>query len=121
MKNRLFLLIAIALCLVLSACGGQENISGEVVEATPSALILEMRDGERVAVLLEEDTHIFGMDDIDGDNYKAAPHTGVRVSFFHGGAGRFHYRGRWYAGKGLPLRSLYQHRRLSDSRGRRSF
>ena len=85
MKNRLFLLIAIALCLVLSACGGQENISGEVVEATPSALILEMRDGERVAVLLEEDTHIFGMDDIDGDNYKAAPHTGVRVSFFHGG------------------------------------
>lgn len=85
MKKRLFLLISLSLCLVLSACGSKDSISGEVVEATPSALILQTNEGKQVAVLLEENTHIFGMDDIDGDNYKAAPHTGVRVSFFYEG------------------------------------
>lgn len=85
MKKRLFLLISLLLCLVLSACGGKDSISGMVVEATPSALILQTNEGKQVAVLLEENTYIFGMDDIDGDNYKAAPHTGVRVSFFYEG------------------------------------
>jgi len=85
MKKRLFLLISLLLCLVLSACGGKDSISGMVVEATPNALILETNEGERVAVLLEENTYIFGMGDIDGDNYKAVPHTGVRVSFFYEG------------------------------------
>ena len=85
MKKRLFLLISLLLCLVLSACGSKDIISGEVVEATPSALILQTNEGKQVAVLLEEDTYIFGMDDIDGDNYKAAPYTGVQVSFFHKG------------------------------------
>lgn len=81
MKRRLFLLISLLLCLVLSACGSKGRISGEVVEATTSTLILQTNEGKQVAVLLEENTHIIGMDDIDGDNYKAAPHTGVRVSF----------------------------------------
>jgi len=85
MKKRLFLLISLMLCLVLSACGRKDSISGEVVEATSSALILQTNEGKQVAVLLEENTHIFGMDDIDGDHYKAAPHTGVRVSFFYEG------------------------------------
>lgn len=85
MKKRLFLLISLLLCLALSACGGKDSISGKVVEATPAALILETSEGKRVAVLLEENTHIVGIDDIDGDNYKAAPHTGVRVSFFYEG------------------------------------
>lgn len=40
MKRQLFLLISLLLCLVLSACGSKGSISGEVVEATPSALIL---------------------------------------------------------------------------------
>lgn len=84
MKKLLFLLISLSLCLALSACGGEERISGEVVEATPTALILETDEGKRVAVLLEENTHIFGMDGIDADHYKAAPHTGVQVSFFRG-------------------------------------
>lgn len=85
MKKRLFLLISLALCLTLSACGGKDSISGEVVEATPDALILETNEGKQVAVLLEENTYIFGMDDIDGDDYKAAPHTGVQVSFHQEG------------------------------------
>lgn len=84
MKKRLFLLISLAFCLALSACSSNGYISGEVVEVTPTALILETNEGNRVAVLLEENTPIFGMDDLDGDSYKAAPHTGVRVSFFHG-------------------------------------
>ena len=85
MKKRQFRWISISLCFMLSACGSKDSISGEVVEATPSALILQTNEGKQVAVLLEENTHIFGMDDIDGDNYKAAPHTGVRVSFFYEG------------------------------------
>ncbi len=86
MKKRLLLLAFLSLCLVLSACGSKNNtIYGEVVEATPTALILETNEGERVAVLLEEDTFIWGMDGIDGYNYKAAPHTGIRVGFFHEG------------------------------------
>lgn len=83
MKKRLLVLAFLSLCLVLSACGSKNNtIYGEVVEATPTALVLETSEGERVAVLLEEDTYIWGMDDIDGYAYKAAPHTGVRVYFF---------------------------------------
>ncbi len=85
MKKLLLLLISLSLCLALSACGGKGRISGEVVEATPTALILETNEGERVAVLLEENTYISGMDNIDGDDYKAAPYTGIQVSFFHKG------------------------------------
>ena len=83
MKKRLFLLVFLSLCLMLSACGNSNSIYGEVVEATPTTLILDTGDGERVAVLLEESTLIWGMEDIiDSDTYKAAPHTGVRVYFF---------------------------------------
>lgn len=85
MRKQLFPLIFLALCLALSACGGKVAISGEVVEATSAALVLETNQGRRVAVLLEEDTYISSMDGIDGDNYKAAPHTGVQVSFFQAG------------------------------------
>ncbi len=85
MKKFLLLLVCLSLCMTLSACGGNNRISGEVVEATPTALILEMNNGKQVAVLLEEHTHIFGIDGMDGDSYKAAPHTGVRVTFFHAG------------------------------------
>lgn len=85
MKKRLFLLLSLSLCLVLSACGSKDSIYGEVVEVTPSALILQTNEGKRVAVLLEENTYIWGMDDIDGDNYKAAPHTGIQISFFDKG------------------------------------
>lgn len=83
--KKLLLLISLSLCVALSACGSKDNISGEVVEATPTALVLETNEGDQLAVLLEENTHIFGIDDIDGDNYKASPHTGVQVSFFHEG------------------------------------
>lgn len=84
MKKAL-LLLSLMLCILLSACGGNHPISGEVVEAAPSALIIEKSDGERVAVLLEENIYIWGMDEIDGEAYKAAPHTGVRVSFYPDG------------------------------------
>jgi len=82
MKKQLLLLIFLSLCLLLSACGSSTPIYGEVVEATPAALILDTDDGKRVAVLLEENTYIWGTDDIDSDAYKAAPHAGVRVQFF---------------------------------------
>ena len=85
MKKRLFLFISLALCLALSACDGKDSISGEVVEVTPTALILEINEGKQVAVLLEENTYIFGVDDINGDDYKAAPYTGVQVSFHQKG------------------------------------
>lgn len=89
MKKRLFLFISLLLCLLLPSCGHKDHItdhiSGEVVDATPTALILETSEGKRVAVLLEENTHICGMDDIDGDSYKAAPHTGIYVGFYHYG------------------------------------
>ena len=85
MKKRIVSLFTLAFCLLLSACGGKSSISGEVVEVTPSALILETTEGKRAAVLLEEDTYVLGMDDMDGESYKAAPHTGVRVSFFDKG------------------------------------
>ena len=87
MKKRLVLLTFLVLSLTLSACGRKDSIYGEVVEATPEALILETDEGKRVAVLLEEDTYIAGMDESDGDDYKAAPHTGVQVSFFPEGRG----------------------------------
>lgn len=85
MKPRLFLPVSLVLCLLLSACGGNNSIAGEVVEATPAALILQTDEGKRVAVLLEEDTYVFGMDDIDGNDYKAHPHTGVKVRFLPNG------------------------------------
>lgn len=85
MKKRLFKLLSLLLCLLLPACGGEDSISGEVVEARPSALVLQTDEGEKLAVLLEEDTHILGVDDIDGNIYKAAPHTGVRLSFSSAG------------------------------------
>ena len=81
MKKRFGIVFAVMLCVVLAACGGKDMISGEVVEATPSALIVEQSDGKRVAVLLEE-IHIWGTDEFDGEAYKAAPHTGVKISFY---------------------------------------
>lgn len=84
MKKRVFSLLFLAACLFLTACGGNHSIRGEVVEVLqdPAALILQTNDGKRAAVLLEEDTYVFGLDEIDGDAYKAAPHTGVSVYFF---------------------------------------
>lgn len=81
MKKRLFLFISLALCLALSACDGKDSISGEVVEVTPTAIILEINEGKQVAVLLEENTYIFGMDDINGDDYKAAHTLAFRLAF----------------------------------------
>ncbi len=49
MKKRLLQLIFLTLCLTLSACGSRNWISGEVIEATPTALILESEDGQRTA------------------------------------------------------------------------
>ena len=87
--KKLLLLILLSLCLALTACGGKDSISGEVVEATPTVLILETNEGERVAVLLEENTLILGIDGIDGDDYQASPHTGVQVSFSYEGRAGF--------------------------------
>ena len=47
MKKFLRLLVCLSLCMTLSACGGNNRISGEVVEATPTALILEMINGKQ--------------------------------------------------------------------------
>lgn len=84
MKKPALIPLFLLLCLAVTGCGGSDSISGEVVAVrqAPAALILEISDDKRVAVLVEEDTYIFGMDEIDGDAYKAAPHTGVSVSFF---------------------------------------
>ena len=84
MKKRVFLLLFLVTCLFLTACGGNDVISGEVVavQQDPAALILQTNDGKRAAVLLEEDTDVFGLDEINGDTYKAAPHTGVSLYFF---------------------------------------
>ena len=85
MKRTVLLLIALVFCAVLSACGNNEYVTGEVVEATPFALIIEKSDGKRVAVLLEEDTYIWGTDEFNGEDYKAAPYTGVQVGFYPNG------------------------------------
>lgn len=82
MKKRLLQLIFLTLCLTLSACGSRNWISGEVIEATPTALILESEDGQRTAVLLEKDTFVSGMEGLDGSSYKSNPHTGVKAQFF---------------------------------------
>ncbi len=82
MKKRLLQLIFLTLCLTLSACGSRNWISGEVIEAAPTALILESEDGQRTAVLMEEDTFVSGMEGLDGSSYKSNPHTGVKVRFF---------------------------------------
>ena len=87
MKKRLspLLLLCFLLCLGLTACGGNKSINGEVVavQQDPAALVLQKTDGRRIAVLLEEDTYILsGMDGFDGEAYRAAPHTGVTVSFY---------------------------------------
>lgn len=84
MKKAAIFPLFLLLCLSLTACGGKDSISGEVVAVRqdPAALILETSDDRRIAVLVEEDTYIFGMDEIDGESYKAAPHTGVSVRFF---------------------------------------
>lgn len=85
MKKLLFLLVSLSICVALSACGDKNSISGEVVEVTPAALILETDEGKQIAVLLEEDTYIAGMGDFDGDSYKASPHTKVKVRVLHDG------------------------------------
>lgn len=82
MKKRLLQLMFQTLCLTLSACGSRNWISGEVIEAAPTALILESEDGQRTAVLMEEDTFVSGMEGLDGSSYKSNPHTGVKVRFF---------------------------------------
>ena len=79
------LLAALCLCLLLTACGGKDRISGEVVDIHPSpeatALILQTGDDKRIAVFLDADTYVFGMDEIDGEAYKASPYTGVGIQF----------------------------------------
>lgn len=92
MKKRLsplLLLCFLLLCLGLTACGGNKSIDGEVVavQQDPAALVLQKTDGKRIAVLLEGDTYISGGDGFDGEAYRAAPHTGVTVSFFPKGRG----------------------------------
>ena len=93
MKKRLYPLLFLScllLCLSLAACGqNRQSLSGEVVavQQDPAALVLQKTDGERIAVLLEADTYIFGTGEIDGDTYKTAPHTGVTVYFFPEGRG----------------------------------
>lgn len=95
MKKRLYPLFLLISCLALlfnsalTAFGGNKALSGEVVavQQDPAALVLQTNDGKRIAVLLEEDTYISGMDGIDGEAYKAAPHTGVSVYFFPEGRG----------------------------------
>lgn len=90
MKKHLYPLLLLLLCLALlfnsamTAFGGDKVLSGEVVavQQDPAALVLQANDGKRIAVLLEEDTYISGMDGIDGEAYKAAPHAGVSVYFF---------------------------------------
>lgn len=91
MKKRVFSLLFLATCLFLTACGGNDVISGEVVavQQDPAALILQTNDGKRAAVLLEEETYVLGLDEIDGEAYKAAPHTGVSVFFIKEGLGTF--------------------------------
>ena len=84
MKKLLMIALCLALCLGLSACSNN-YIVGDVVEVTPTALIIETTTGKQLAVLLDEYTHIFGMDHIDGESYKADPYPGVRVSFTHAG------------------------------------
>ena len=81
MKKLLILFLSLALCLTQTACADSEPISGEVVEVTSTALILQTGDGKRVAAVLDGNTHISGFDGIDGTDYKTAPHAGVRISF----------------------------------------
>ena len=70
-KRTSALLAALCLCLLLTACGGNDSISGEVVDIhqTPeaTALILQTDGDKRIAVFLDEDTYVFGMDEIDGE------------------------------------------------------
>lgn len=82
MKKQLVFVVSLLACLLLSACGQSAAVSGEVVEAGPEMLVVQTQDGQRAAVLLEEDTVISGMEDIDGEAYKKDPHTGVKVNFF---------------------------------------
>ncbi len=85
-KRTSALLAALCLCLLLTACGGNDSISGEVVDIhqTPeaTALILQTDGDKRIAVFLDEDTYVFGMDEIDGEAYKALPYAGVGIQFF---------------------------------------
>lgn len=90
MKKYILSLLFLFLCLCLTACGQSRSaISGEVVDIhqdpkTGTALILQT-DGGQAAVLLETDTLVVGTADLDGDAYKAAPHTGVQLYFFPDG------------------------------------
>lgn len=80
------LLAALSICLLLTACGGNDTIYGKVVDIHQSpeaiALILQTDGDKRIAVFLDKDTYVFGMDEIDGEAYKASPHTGVSLYFF---------------------------------------
>ena len=80
------LLAALSICLLLTACGGNDTIYGKVVDIHQSpeatALILQTDGDKRIAVFLDDDTYVFGMDEIDGEAYKASPHTGVALYFF---------------------------------------
>ncbi len=91
MKKHVLSLLFLFLCFCLTACGqSRGTIFGEVVDIhqdpkTGTALILQTDDGP-AAVLLETDTLVGGTVDLDGDAYKAAPHTGVQLYFVPDGS-----------------------------------
>ena len=66
MKKQLVFVVSLLAGLLLSACGRSAAVSGEVVEAGPEMLVVQTQDGQRAAVLLEEDTVISDVEDIDG-------------------------------------------------------
>lgn len=87
MKQRISALLAVLFLCLLSACGGNDSIYGEVVDIQQdpengTVLILQMDGDKRIAVFLDEDTYVFGHDEVDGEAYKASPHTGISLYFF---------------------------------------
>lgn len=91
MKKRVLALLPVICCLLLSACGGKSSISGEVVEIVQTdeatALVLKTDTGAHTAVFLDDDLSVWGMEEMDGDAYKSAPHTGVSLLFYPKGRG----------------------------------
>lgn len=87
MKKCLLPLLLSLLCLVLTACGKDTSISGEVTDVLrttehDTVLVVQPVSGRPVGVYVEEDTRIFGPEGFDGEAYKAAPRTGVDLSFW---------------------------------------
>lgn len=83
-------LTALALCLLLAACGGEQRVYGQVTERTSgedgrlASFVVRTEQGKQVGFLVTGETGVFGwVDDVTEDDFLSGNFDGIRVFVFY--------------------------------------